>query len=185
MQVVYFFDVCLNGLGNGGASDVAQVRSRLSLLKSKIRKTESGNDLRSLSASEKERERQRPVQRERGDEWEPAPVPPPQQQPRGGRRQQTNPPFASDQDSSGFGYDNPSSQPSRRTEPRQSNSSWSSDMNSAPSNPHPQANRRVGEARQQYAQQAAQERGREESYQREPSTNRNLPKNNQESTPPG
>lgn len=163
---------------------MAQVRSRLSLLKSKMRKTESGNDLRSLSASEKERERQRPMERERGNEWDPPPVEPPQ--PRGGRRHQGNPPSASDHETNGRGYENPS-HANKRVDPRQSNSSWSEMGNNAPSHHHPQANRRVGEARQQYALQAAQEREREETYQRDTYQNpsRNLPKNNQQHTPPG
>lgn len=100
-----------------------------------MRKTESGSDLRSLSASEKERERQRPLQREREEEWDAPPVDTYTTQPpkKGGRRQQqqqqqqVNPPWASDQ----FNGNEYESHP-----------------------PPQQQNRRVGEARQQYATQA-------------------------------
>jgi hypothetical protein len=141
-----------SSVGNGGVSDVSQVRSRLSLLKSKMRKTESGSDLRSLSASEKERERQRPLQRERGDEWDAPPVDSyaTQQQPkRGGRRQQqqqplVNPPWAAE-DSNGNSNDY-----ERHPPPQQG---------------HGQGNRRVGEARQQMQAQQQERDYRDEPVQ--------------------
>eukprot|EP00604_Paraphysomonas_vestita_P002767 CAMPEP_0174820680 /NCGR_PEP_ID=MMETSP1107-20130205/4659_1 /TAXON_ID=36770 /ORGANISM="Paraphysomonas vestita, Strain GFlagA" /LENGTH=697 /DNA_ID=CAMNT_0016036475 /DNA_START=1216 /DNA_END=3309 /DNA_ORIENTATION=+ len=165
------------GIDNSDSADVSQARSRLSLLKSKMRKADSGGDLRSLSANEKDRERQRSHPQRDHNEWDSSPAGGdqyiPNLQPKGGRRQQNNAPFATDYDNHSNNYNN------------NNYNNNNNNHNNGYENPAP-SNRRVGEARQQLSQQNHQHQQQNQNQYAPPQDNYNQPprRQNQRQQPP-